>query len=82
MCDKPTYEELEHKTKRLEMEVLEHVLKEIESDKKQKFAKNRHTRRTISLMKINDELNREIKDLKCAPNNQWIVSNKTDENAE
>ncbi len=82
MANKPTYEELEHKAKKLEMEVLEHVHKEIESDKTKKFVENRHMRRTISLLKINDELGREIKDLKRAPNNQWIDSNETDKNAE
>jgi len=77
MVNKPTYEELERKTKQLEAEVLEHVRKEIEFSKKQKFFERSRMRRTISLMKINEELNSEIKDLKRAAQEVLeVVSNK------
>ena len=66
MTNKPTYEELEQKNKKLEMEVLNHVHKEIECSKKQKSIEHSHLRRTISLLKINEELNSEIIDLKRA----------------
>jgi hypothetical protein len=64
MATKPTYSELEHKIKQLEKEVLEYVRKVKELDKKQKVTEHSHIRRTISLMHINEELNREIKELK------------------
>lgn len=66
MTKKPTYEEFEHKVNQLEREVLEYVSKEKEFSAKQKLVEHSHMRRTISLMRINEELNREIKDLKRA----------------
>jgi hypothetical protein len=66
MDNTPTYEELIHKVRQLETEILEHVNKEIEFNKKQKSVEYGHVRRTISLMKINEELNKEIKELKRA----------------
>ena len=66
MDNTPTYEELIHKVRQLETEILEHVNKEIEFNKKQKLVEYGHVRRTISLMKINEELNKEIKELKRA----------------
>jgi len=73
MANKLTYEELEHKTKQLAAEVLEHVHKEIEFYKKQKLVEYSHMRRTISLLKINEELNREIRDLKSADKKEIAV---------
>jgi hypothetical protein len=64
MAEKPTYNELERKIKQLEREVLEYVRKEKELNKKRKVTEYSHIRRTISLMNINEELNREIKELK------------------
>ena len=64
MAGKPTYNELERKNKQLEKEVLEYVRKAKELDKKRKVTEHSHIRRTISLMHINEELNREIKELK------------------
>jgi hypothetical protein len=64
MATKPTYNELERKIKQLEKEVLEYVRKAKELDKKRKVTEHSHIRRTISLMHINEELNREIKELK------------------
>ena len=66
MDNTPTYEELIHKVRQLETEILNHVHKEIEFNKKQKLVEYGHVRRTISLMKINEELNKEIKELKRA----------------
>jgi hypothetical protein len=66
MTEKPTYKELERKTKQLESEVLEYLRKEKEFNKERKLVEYGHMKRTISLMKINAELNREIKDLKRA----------------
>ena len=64
MAGKPTYNELERKNKQLEKEVLEYVRKQKELNKKRKETEYSHIRRTISLMHINEELNREIKELK------------------
>jgi len=64
MTGKPTYNELEQKIKQLEKEVLEYVRKAKELEKKRKVTEYSHIRRTISLMHINEELNREIKELK------------------
>jgi len=64
MAGKPTYNELERKNKQLEKEVLEYIRKAKELNKKQKETERSHLRRTISLMHINEELNREIKELK------------------
>jgi hypothetical protein len=64
MATKPTYSELERKIKQLEKEVLEYLRKAKELDQKRKVTEHSHIRRTISLMHINEELNREIKELK------------------
>jgi len=64
MAGKPTYNELERKIKQLEKEVLEYVRKAKELNKERKVIEYSHIRRTISLMHINEELNREIKELK------------------
>ena len=61
---KPTYSELERKIKQLEKEVLEYIRKAKEISKKRKVTERSHIRRTKSLMHINEELNREIKELK------------------
>jgi hypothetical protein len=61
MVEKPTYKELERKINQLEREILEYVQKEKEFTKKQKLVDCGHMRRAISLMKINEELNKEIK---------------------
>jgi hypothetical protein len=66
MAAKPTYEELDRKIKQLEGEVLEYVRKEKEFNKEQKLVEYGHMKRTVSLMKINEELNREMKNLKRA----------------
>ena len=64
MTEKPTYKELERKNKQLEKEALEYMRKEREFNKERKLVEYGHMKRTIGLMKINEELNREIKDLK------------------
>jgi len=64
MAGKPTYNELEREIKQLEKEVLEYVRKAKELNKDRKATEYSHIRRTISLMHINEELNREIKELK------------------
>jgi hypothetical protein len=64
MAGKPTYNELERKNKQLEKEVLEYIRKTKELKKKRKATERSHIRRTISLMHIIEELDREIKDLK------------------
>ena len=63
MIEKPTYKELERRIKQLEREVLEYVRKEKEFNEERKFLEYGHIRRTISLMKINEELKRESKKL-------------------
>ena len=80
MVEKPTYKELERKITQLEREILEYVRKEKEFTKEQKLVEYGHVKRTISLMKINEELNREIKGLKRADKEKLrYVSNKLKE---
>ncbi|MEE4262374.1 MAG: hypothetical protein V2I56_06755 [Desulfobacteraceae bacterium] len=64
MAGKPTYNELEREIKQLEKEVLQYVRMMKEISKERKLIECSHIRRTISLMHINEELNREIKELK------------------
>ena len=66
MVEKPKYTDLERKITQLEREILEYVRKEKKFTKEQKLIEYGHVKRTISLMKINEELNREIKGLKRA----------------
>ena len=64
MAGKPTYNELEREIKQLEKEVLEYVRKTKELNKARKASEYSHIRRTISLMHINEELKKEILELK------------------
>ncbi len=64
MAGKSTYNELERKNRQFEKEVLEYIRKAKELSKKRKVTERSHIRRTKSLMHINEELNREIKELK------------------
>jgi len=64
MASKPTYNQLERKIKILEKEALEYMRKEIEFNEERRLADYGHLKRTISFMKINEELNREIKAIK------------------
>ena len=64
MTEKPTYNELERKNKELEKEILEYIRKAKELNKKRGVTESSHIRRTMSLMQINEELNREIQELK------------------
>ncbi len=66
MAEKLTYSELEHKIKKLEKEALEYLRREREFNADRKLVDYGHLKRTISLMKINDELNKEIKEIKSA----------------
>ena len=66
MTGKPSYEELEQRIRQLERQVLEYVRKEKEFNRKRKSVEYSHMKRTISLMKINEELNTEINELKSA----------------
>ena len=66
MAEKPTYGELERKNKNLEKEALEYLRKEREFNAERKLVDYGHLKRTISLLKINEELNREIKEIKCS----------------
>jgi hypothetical protein len=61
MTEKPTYEELERSNKHLKREILEYMRKEKEFNKQRKLLEYSQIRRTISLMKINEELEKEIK---------------------
>ena len=77
MAAKPTYEELDRKIKQLEGEILEYVRKEKEFNKEQKLVEYGHMKRTVSLMNINEELNREMKILKRADKKELgYVSNR------
>ena len=64
MVENPTYSELERKIKKLEKEASEYLRKEREFNKDRKLIDYGHMKRTISLMRINGELNREIKEIK------------------
>ena len=64
MAEQSTYNELERKNRHLEKEVLEYIRKAKELSKKRKVTERSHIRRTKSLMHINEELNREIKEFK------------------
>jgi hypothetical protein len=66
MAEKPTYYELERKIKKLEKEALEYMRKEREFNKERKLIDYGHMKRTVSLMKINEELNREIREVNSA----------------
>jgi hypothetical protein len=66
MAEKPAHNELERKIKKLEKEALEYIRKEREFNAERKLIDYAHMKRTISLMKINEELNREIKEIKSA----------------
>ena len=66
MTEKPTYQELERKIKKLEKEASEYLRKEVEFNEERRLADYGHLKRTISLLKINDELNREIIEIKSA----------------
>ena len=66
MAENPTYSELQHKIKQLEKEAIEYLRKEREFNKQRKLIDYGHMKRTISLMRINEELNREIKEIKSA----------------
>ncbi len=70
MIAKPTYNELERKIKKLEKEALEYMRREREFTAERKLVDYSHLRRTISLMKINEELNREIRNIKKADKNE------------
>jgi hypothetical protein len=62
MSEKPAYRELEQRIKQLEIEVLEYIRKEKDFNEQLKLLEHSHFRRTLGLMKINEELQREIKE--------------------
>ena len=64
MADKPTYNQLERKIKKLKEEAREYLRNEREFNEERKLIDYGHLKRTISLLKINEELNREIKEIK------------------
>ena len=66
MVAKPTYNELERKIKKLEKEALDYMRRERAFNAERKLFDYSHLKRSLSLMKINEELNREIKDIKKA----------------
>ena len=61
VAGKLSYDELERNIIELEREVLEHVRKEKKFNKERKLPEYNHIKRTISLMKINEKLEKEIK---------------------
>jgi hypothetical protein len=77
MVAKPTYNALERKIKKLEKEALEYMRKEKELNEERRLADYGHMKRTISLMKINEELNQEIKEIKRADKEKLVkISDK------
>jgi len=80
MNGKPSYEELEQRIGQLEKQVLEYIRKEKEFNRERKSVEYSHMKRTISLVKINEELNREINELKSAGKEKLgYVSNRLKE---
>ncbi|MGD9411656.1 MAG: hypothetical protein PVJ54_07340, partial [Desulfobacterales bacterium] len=73
---KPTYKDLEHRIKQLESKVLEYISREKEFNEQLKLLECSHLRRTLSLMKINEELKKDIKS--CAQTDEKLeqVSNR------
>ena len=61
---KPTCKELEQRIRQLEKEVLDYIAKASELNRKRKATEYSHLRRAISLMQINEELHKEIKEIK------------------
>jgi hypothetical protein len=66
MAKNPSYSELERKIRKLEKEAIEYLHKEKAFNREQKRIDYGHMKRTLSLMKINEELNREIREIKSA----------------
>lgn len=80
MSGKPSYEDLEQRIRKLEREVLEYVRKEKDFNRERKSIEYSHMKRTISLMKINGELSKEIHELKSANKEELgYVSNRLEE---
>lgn len=61
MTEKPAYKAQEQRIKQLETEVLEYIRKEKELNERLKLLEYSYLRRTLSLIKINEELKKEIK---------------------
>jgi tRNA nucleotidyltransferase/poly(A) polymerase len=70
MTEKPTYEDLRHRIKQLESDVLEYISREKEFNEQLKLLESSHLRRTLSLMKINEELKKELKS--CAQTDEKL----------
>ena len=66
MAENPSYGELERKIQKLEKEAIEYLHKEREFNRERKLIDYGHMKRTLSLMRINEELNREIREIKSA----------------
>jgi hypothetical protein len=64
MAEQTTYRSMENKIKRLESEIGDYVRKEKAFSHHQKLVEDGHMRRTISLMKIIEEMRIEIKALR------------------
>jgi len=80
MAGKPTYNELAQKINQLEKEVLEYIRKAKELDNKREATERSHIRRTMSLMHIIEEQDREIKELKRSDAEELgLVSNRLQE---
>lgn len=77
MEEKPTYNHLKRKTEQLEKEIREYVRKEKKLANERKLIEYYHFKRTISLLKINEELAKEINELKSADKKELeLVSDK------
>ncbi|MGD9052170.1 MAG: hypothetical protein PVI38_03210 [Desulfobacterales bacterium] len=81
MTEKPAYKAQEQRVKQLESEVLEYMRKEKELNEQLKLLEYSHLRRTISLMKINEELKREIEKHERADENLERVTHRLRERA-
>jgi len=66
MAENLSHSELERKIQKLEKEAIEYLHKEREFNRERKLIDYGHMKRTLSLIRINEELNREIKEIKSA----------------
>jgi hypothetical protein len=61
VANKPSYTDLEHKIKKLESQALDYKRKEEIITDERKRREFSHWKRTVSLVRINEELNKRIK---------------------
>lgn len=71
-----TIESMQSRIDQLEKEVIKHIHKEDELNRKQKFVEYSHIRRTLSLINIIQELHNELSELKYKKDNELRTISK------